>query len=230
MARMSLVRKIIAGSAERRTRIHSQHGDWGLDTFRDYADCWASFHTAVSRYLFHRYPELPWLTYPAIRALESLLPRNARVFEFGGGMSTVWFSKRFPEVHTVEDNQSWREKIASLAPDPSRVYYLEGRSFIHKIEDFPKGYFDLVVIDGIPDRYECLRIAEPYVRPDGYFVLDDTDRCNDAAPEFRALNLLKRQYGSEAVTDLTGWIPGSFFVKTTTICQLSKALAEGVTK
>jgi hypothetical protein len=227
---MNLAQKIIAGSPERKTRIHSLNGKWGLNTFRDYTDCWASLRTAASRYLFHRYPELPWLTYPAVRALESLLPRNARVFEFGGGMSTVWLSKRFAEVHTVEDDQSWHRKIAPLTPNPARIYYLEGSSFLHKIENFPKGHFDLVVIDGIPDRYECLRIAEPYVRPGGYFVLDDTDRCNDAAPEFRALSLLERHYGPQAITSLTGWIPGSFFVKTTTICRTSNPRDERLAK
>jgi predicted O-methyltransferase YrrM len=138
-------------------------------------------------------------------------------------MSTLWFSARCSEVHTVEDNAEWYAKISSLTPHPSRVRCLSGAAYRHRIEDFPKEYFDLVVIDGGMNRYECLRIAEPYARPDGCLIIDDTDRGSNDDPERQALNRLTEQYGKEAISNLTGWTPGSFFVKTTTLCQLSRA-------
>jgi len=213
----------------RKSRAHSQQADWGLGSLRDFADGFKSLYTTARRLAFGGFPRLPWLTYPAIRHLESVLPPNAKVFEFGGGMSTPWFAERYPEVHTVEDNADWHRRIASAVPHPSRVSCLQGDAFIHKIGEFPREYFDLVVIDGIPDRYQCFRAAESRVRLGGRLVVDDSDRrlacvsMPGAAPDWiaitRTLDALARQPDVYTRADFTGWIPGCFFVKTTTVFQ-----------
>jgi hypothetical protein len=50
---------------------------------------------------------LPWLTFPAIEMLEKKLGKDARVFEYGGGGSTLFFLDRVSFVTTVEHNQEW---------------------------------------------------------------------------------------------------------------------------
>lgn len=51
--------------------------------------------------------EQPWLSFAAIDLLENYLKKDMRVFEFGGGGSTLFFAKRASEVVTVEHDSEW---------------------------------------------------------------------------------------------------------------------------
>lgn len=73
-------------------RIWSFYGQW-LSSFRH-------GRTSVS-------DEWAWITFPALNYLERYLDPSFRVFEFGGGGSTLFFCKRVAEVVTVEDNTEW---------------------------------------------------------------------------------------------------------------------------
>lgn len=55
--------------------------------------------------------ELPWINFPAIEYLEKNLRPEYRVFEFGGGGSTLFFCKNVAEVATVEDHRGWFETL-----------------------------------------------------------------------------------------------------------------------
>jgi FkbM family methyltransferase len=49
----------------------------------------------------------PWMVYPAIDFLESLLSKTSRVFEFGAGGSTLFFSGKVGELVSVEHDAEW---------------------------------------------------------------------------------------------------------------------------
>ena len=51
--------------------------------------------------------ELPWLNFPAIEYLQSQKLSDSKVFEFGGGGSTLFFCKHGAHVTTVEDHAEW---------------------------------------------------------------------------------------------------------------------------
>jgi hypothetical protein len=50
---------------------------------------------------------LPWINFPAIDFLEKHLNSSDKVFEYGGGGSTLFFLDRVKEVVTVEHNPEW---------------------------------------------------------------------------------------------------------------------------
>lgn len=50
---------------------------------------------------------LPWLSFPAIDYLKRAARPTHRVFEFGGGGSTLFWADRVAEVVTVEHNAEW---------------------------------------------------------------------------------------------------------------------------
>ena len=50
---------------------------------------------------------LPWMPFVAIRYLETLLRPDSRVFEFGAGGSTMFFSTRVAELASVEHDRGW---------------------------------------------------------------------------------------------------------------------------
>jgi hypothetical protein len=54
---------------------------------------------------------LPWFTFQAIDLVASILKPGMRVFEFGGGGSSVFFLNRNCEVYTVEHNVQWFSDI-----------------------------------------------------------------------------------------------------------------------
>lgn len=49
----------------------------------------------------------PWITFQAIDFLKKILKKNSKVFEFGGGGSTLFFTSRAGEVVTTEHNKEW---------------------------------------------------------------------------------------------------------------------------
>lgn len=51
--------------------------------------------------------ESPWLTFPAIDFLAEHVKPGYKVFEYGGGGSTLFFCKKGADVVTVEDNADW---------------------------------------------------------------------------------------------------------------------------
>jgi len=61
--------------------------------------------------------ELPWLNFPALDFLEKNMRPEYRVFEFGGGGSTLFFCKNVAEVATVEDHAGWFETLAQTVKE-----------------------------------------------------------------------------------------------------------------
>ena len=121
---------------------------------------------------------LPWFTYPFIRFLEPRLQPGWRVFEFGSGNSTRWFSGKGCTVTSVEHDARWVEALAREFEGNSRVTLLlrdlESGAYAHAIRDVQPG-FDLILIDG-RDRVACCRNAVGALKPDGVILWDNADR------------------------------------------------------
>lgn len=54
---------------------------------------------------------VPWMTFSTIRFLEKKLTKKMRVFEYGSGGSSVFFSKRAGEVISIEHDKEWINKV-----------------------------------------------------------------------------------------------------------------------
>lgn len=127
----------------------------------------------------------PWLPFRLIDELESMVGPSSRVFEYGGGGSTLWFLDRGAEVVTVEHEPFWAARLRSLVDSP-RWFLLERGSddayatYVEAISDFPECSFDVVIVDG-RERVRCAHRALPYVRPGGWLIVDDVDRTRYAA-------------------------------------------------
>lgn len=144
--------------------------------------------------------DVPWWTYDAIGEVEDFLGfrRDARVFEWGSGASTVWLAKRAGSVASIDHDAPWiefsRPRLAELGnatvelvpadakPSPDRRFHsgkagYRGRSFkayAEAIHRFP-GKFDLIVIDGRA-RAACLAEAVNRLAEGGMIVFDNSHR------------------------------------------------------
>jgi hypothetical protein len=154
---------------------------------------------------------LPWFTYAAIRALETMVPRAARVLEFGAGNSTLWWAARTASVTSVEHDAAWERKVRSRLNEaglanavrflpPAATIPDEISNFVraHPADHDETGFlsyaaaplehddrYDVVVIDG-RSRSACALIAPRLLRNRGIIVFDNSDRA-DYQPGYAAL-------------------------------------------
>ncbi len=56
----------------------------------------------------------PWITFAAIDILDNYLNSSSRVFEYGGGGSTLFFADRVKEVVTAEHDREWFNVLADI--------------------------------------------------------------------------------------------------------------------
>ena len=136
---------------------------------------------------------LPWVSWPCIDYLETLDLKGRRVFEYGGGGSTLYFLKRGCLVRTVENSAIWAARISDAASsfstrlDLSVVEMPENPAASEREQapayiQAPVGAapWDLILVDGVDGdpsiRMECLSIAKSSVTRGGIVVLDDSWR------------------------------------------------------
>jgi predicted O-methyltransferase YrrM len=131
----------------------------------------------------------PWWPYEATTWMAEHLPGGARVFEYGGGGSTLWLEDQGAEVTVIEHHDEWAQQLAVLAPNTRVIKHGAGTvgkitsvvepgffdDYVTCVADEPDDSFDLVIVDGRA-RVECVRRSMPKVKPGGLLVLDDTGR------------------------------------------------------
>jgi hypothetical protein len=142
---------------------------------------------------------LPWLPYRITNLIIDIKPK--RVFEWGSGASTLFFSS-LPSVEklvSIEHNQEWYDKTkdklpswveyklipyenGEIGPDKSEPsHYKSGSTELGKVNF--KNYasvidqyalFDLILIDGVA-RPSCIVHAFPHAYFGGCIVIDNTN-------------------------------------------------------
>lgn len=145
----------------------------------------------------------PWLPYSCIAFLKRTVKPGWKIFEFGAGGSTVFFSRMKAQGVTIEHDAAWAEKVrkklhsenwqvrlaqpeAAKRPadpaDPSQYGSAfpgcENKDFekyVRAIDEFPDSHFDLVLIDG-RSRPACIARALAKIKRGGFLALDDSQR------------------------------------------------------
>jgi len=129
--------------------------------------------------------EMPWLNYLALDYLKNNIRPEYRVFEFGGGGSTLFFCKNVAQVATVEDSAAWFETLQAsvsakgytnwsgyfYAPEP--VTDLRPRSHVNPndYKSSAKGWENMTferyarTIDAFPELYFDLILVDGRARP-----------------------------------------------------------------
>ena len=123
---------------------------------------------------------LPWLPFRVIDELEGVVGPGTRVFEYGGGGSTLWFLDRGAVVVTVEHQSKWAAVLeGSIASDNWTMLVrslAEGYAhYANAILAYPDDWFDVVVVDGRA-RPRCVARSLSKVKPGGRLLVDDVNR------------------------------------------------------
>ena len=121
----------------------------------------------------------PWMNYPLVEFLNTRLNPEQTVFEYGSGLSTIYFAERVKEITSVEHNKEWFDKTRLLIGERKNAAVV----FFELNEDYPDAIrlsgagkkYDIVVIDG-KMRNNCIEKAVDFLTSQGVIILDDSDR------------------------------------------------------
>jgi hypothetical protein len=111
----------------------------------------------------------PWYTRPFLKHLLGFQMKDWKIFEYGGGGSTIWWRKYSREVHSVDTNISWSKKCDLIYVN-DKIDFL---SYPLKLIDDEK--FDCIIIDGEPVQWrdECTEYALKAIKNGGIIIADN---------------------------------------------------------
>lgn len=156
----------------------------------------------------------PWWNYKAVGFVQRHLPERPRVFEYGGGASTLWLRDQGASVSTVEDDREWFGELRRRIPDGDLRFIAPGPgdhpdpdgpfdAYVRAILDEADDSFDLVIVDGRA-RHDCVLVAAPKVKRGGMLLLDDS-QWSDIEPPNRAERHRLRARYADLPDQLVGW-------------------------
>lgn len=152
---------------------------------------------------------IPWFTYPAIEFLCQLNFSNSNVFEWGSGNSSKYFSARCNSIISIEHNIDWFKVQEGTTNKNQEIIYAKEDEYASKISAFNQ-QFDIIIIDGIL-RGECLTNAFDYLKSDGMFIYDNSDRDYQNCLKLRDAGFIQIDFsGFGPINDYT-WTTSIFF-------------------
>lgn len=128
---------------------------------------------------------IPWITFSAIDYLDKHLNQKMKIFEYGGGGSTLFFASRVGELVTIEHNDEWfdglketmkkntsiRWKGLLIGPDDGpairNLNKADPDSYSSEDENFAGKTFKQYAsaIDQYPDEYFDVVLVDGRARP-----------------------------------------------------------------
>jgi hypothetical protein len=175
--------------------------------YRSHGSVWKYFFTWKRLIASNSVKErLPWINFVVIDFLKKNIGSSSKVFEYGGGGSTLFFLDKGAEVTTCEHNEEWfkiltgkvgeNKKWTPLFVEPEAANDFDADKaadpdkYFSTDKDFPGKSFRAYAasIDRYPDAYfdlvlvdgrarpSCIKHGIPKVKKGGYLVLDNSDR------------------------------------------------------
>lgn len=153
----------------------------------------------------------PWWGQSVVDLVCKRLNKEMRVFEWGMGNSTLFWSQNVAEVVSVESDREWYQKMNDIIPSNvfPRYCKLEYDGAYCRAILNEQGKFDIVLIDG-RDRVRCAYNSLEKLKENGVIIWDNTDReyyqeGYDFLKEhgFKQLELCSLLYGVSGMEDYT---------------------------
>lgn len=149
---------------------------------------------------------IPWYTYPAIEYIKQLDLSEKRVFEYGSGHSTIFWSSRCKTLTSVEHDELWFRRIRDQLPEKVSYHLRQStEDYVNVIEEDDK-HFDIIIIDGAY-RYDCAAAALKKLNSSGFIILDNSDWMTNSSQLLREAGLIE--------VDMSGFGPINNYTWTT---------------
>jgi protein-L-isoaspartate O-methyltransferase len=217
-----LLTKIIAGTKDRKTRLHDELGHM-VSAGRLLRNGSRAVATGLVYHLTGRRSPLPWISYDGQSLLAGHLTPTSSVLEFGAGTSTLWYAAHSGSVISVEHDPEWFAIVEKM------VRALDNVEF-HMMEDFDayaaigvstgQSGFDLIMVDGMA-RDRCVANSLPLLAAGGIMYLDNSDKATATLtgdiPRARQMMFDYARDNDKRIMTITDFAPGQFAPNEATI-------------
>jgi len=156
---------------------------------------------------------IPWMNYPIIDFLNRRLRPDMKIFEYGSGASTMYFSKRTQKIVSVEYDQKWFDKVKeTLSETNSRLHFFPlDENYANAIIDISgEEKYDIIIVDG-RKRVKCAKNALDFLSSRGVLILDDSSR-----PKYQEVHSFYIERGFRSIS-FSGLKPTGHGIDETTI-------------
>lgn len=119
---------------------------------------------------------IPWYTYSSLHFLAARVSSKMKVFEYGSGNSTLWWSQKVTSLVSCEHDPVWFQKCQEKIPNTVDYrLHEQAKDYTNTILEF-KDTLDVVIIDG-RHRVDCAENAVIALNHEGVVVWDNSDRA-----------------------------------------------------
>lgn len=118
---------------------------------------------------------LPWMHRKEIDLVKSYLHTSYKMFEWGCGGSTLYFSEYVRLYRSIEHNLQWFQKIKPQIKENTELYHINNsndyKDYINAISLYEDSY-DVILVDG-RHRVSCSIKAKEFLKKDGILLVHD---------------------------------------------------------
>ena len=158
---------------------------------------------------------IPWLTYSSMDFLIPRLSKEFTLLEYGAGYSTLFFSKYFKNVTSIEHDNDWIDILKDKISLNCNIISALSNKDDYVLNTSLEGDYDIVLIDGL-FRNDCAINAPKILNDIGVIIFDDSNR-----PDYsEAYTYLKKNNYKRL--DFWGLSPGSIRNNCTSIFYLKE--------
>lgn len=156
---------------------------------------------------------IPWYTYPAIEFINQFDFSGKRVFEWGSGNSSSFFSnKKVGEIISIEHDAEWYDKVKLNLQSNQQLVMSDLNQYPNQIDNF-FGKFDVIIIDG-QRRFDCSKTAISRLSSNGMIILDNSDWFYVSAAYLKKeLDLIQVDFHGLGPINNYTWTTSVFFTK-----------------
>lgn len=113
----------------------------------------------------------PWYTHEFLNDLQHWDISDWKVFEYGGGMSSLWWRKKVKQCITIDTSKEWSLKN-------NLIFINEKDRFINypmQVCEDSGELFDCIIIDGEPTEWRdlCTPVAMKCLKKGGTLIIDN---------------------------------------------------------
>jgi predicted O-methyltransferase YrrM len=162
---------------------------------------------------------IPWITYAALFQLEQYDFGNCKVFEWGSGYSSLFWSPRVHSLVSIDHDPSWHEFVVQKNLNNVEARLVDLAKYAESIVGAAE-LFDVIVIDGYiheATRYHCARLCTEYLAPGGFILLDNSDWLSNTCSYLRGMGYSQYDYVGFGPINRYPWctslfVPGSISI------------------
>ncbi len=216
MTAAGLWRKLWAGDAARKSRLHDELGRMIAPT-KLLRHAPRALGGVLVRLASGRLPDRPWISYEAQAEIARFCAaRPVRMLEFGSGRSTLWYAQRVASLVSIEIDSAWHTELRPHLAELAHVDYRLIEERAEYTQPAVEGLFDLIMIDGAW-RDACAEFAITHLAPGGMIYLDNSDKSaggtSGDVPRARSLLIEFAERRGLPWREITDFAPAQAFVQ-----------------